>query len=93
VYYTVYYFFVKFNFSLAFHPILFTTCDAMKNTATTETAAPFLTAAELQKRWRVSAMYLHRLRAAGRLSVMRIGKRAVRYALAEVLKIEAESIA
>ena len=55
--------------------------------------SPFLTAAELQKRWRVSAMYLHRLRAAGRLSVMRIGKRAVRYALADVLRIEAESAA
>lgn len=58
---------------------------------TTAPESPFLTAAELQKRWRVSAMYLHRLRAAGRLSVMRIGKRAVRYAMADVLRIEAES--
>ena len=66
---------------------------ANKNTGnTTASETPFLTAAELQKRWRVSGMYLHRLRAAGRLSVMRIGQRAVRSTMAEVLKIEAESI-
>jgi len=53
---------------------------------------PFLTAAELQKRWRVSGMYLLRLRRAGRISVMRIAKRSVLYALADVLKIEAESM-
>jgi hypothetical protein len=60
---------------------------------TTGSESPFLTSAELQKRWKVSAMYLHRLRAAGRLSVLRLGKRAIRYALADVLKIEAESVA
>ena len=55
--------------------------------------SPFVTGAELQKRWKVSQMYLFRLRAAGRLSVMRIGKRAIRYSLEDVRRIEAESVA
>ena len=59
----------------------------------TESPAPFLTSAELRYRWKKSAMFLHRLRRDGRLGVTRIGKRAVLYALADVLKIEAESAA
>jgi hypothetical protein len=62
-----------------------------ENTASSQ--SPFLTAAELQQRWKVSAMYLHRLRVTSRLSVLKIGGRAVRYALADILKIEAESVA
>lgn len=65
----------------------------MKNKSTTESPATFLTAAELRQRWKVSGMFLHRIRRDGRLSVTRIGKRGVRYAMADVLKIEAESAA
>lgn len=66
----------------------------MKSKTTNNHPAPsFITAAELQERWKCSGMFLHRLRAAGRIGVTRIGKRAVRYALADVLKIEAESAA
>jgi predicted site-specific integrase-resolvase len=65
----------------------------MKNKTTIETTASFLTAKELSQRWKVSLMFLHRLRRGGRLPVTRISKRAVRFALADVLKIEAESAA
>ncbi len=65
----------------------------MKTNTTTESFAPFLTAAELRQRWKVSGMFLHRIRRDGRLPVTRIGKRGVRFALADVLKIEAESAA
>lgn len=65
----------------------------MKTDPTNPPTAPFLTAAELRQRWSVSGMFLHRLRQAGRLPVTRIGKRAVRYALSDILKIEAESAA
>ena len=61
------------------------------NETTAESLPPFLTPAELRQRWKVSGMYLHRLRAAGRISVIRIGARAVRYKMEDVLKIEAES--
>jgi hypothetical protein len=66
----------------------------MKSTTThPHPSAPYITAAELRERWKCSGMFLHRLRAAGRIGVTRIGKRAVRYALADVLKIESESAA
>lgn len=52
----------------------------------------FITAAELRKRWIVSGMFLHRMRKTGKLSVIRIGKRGVRFALSDILKIEAESV-
>jgi hypothetical protein len=38
-------------------------------------------------------MFLHRLRRAGRLTAYKIGKRGVRFALSDILKIEAESAA
>lgn len=63
----------------------------MKSNNHTESSAPFLTAKELRQRWKVSGMFLHRIRRDGRLPVTRIGKRGVRYAMADVLKIEAES--
>lgn len=57
----------------------------------TESPAPFLTAAELRQRWKVSGMFLHRLRHAGKLRVYRIGSRGVRFAIADILKLESES--
>ena len=70
-----------------------TTCDAMKNNITTETTAPFLTAAELRQRWKVSGMFLWRMRQKNRLPIYKLGSRGVRFALADVLKIESESAA
>jgi len=62
------------------------------NTTTTTAAAPlFLTPAELRVRWKCSAMYLVRMRAENRLPISKFGKRAVRIAMADVLRIEAES--
>lgn len=57
----------------------------------TESPATFLTAKELCQRWKVSGMFIWRMRRDGRLSTTRIGKRNVRYVLADVLKIEAKS--
>ncbi len=57
------------------------------------TASTFLNTKELRQRWRVSGMFIWRMRRDGRLSVTRIGKRNVLYALADVLKIEAEAAA
>ena len=65
----------------------------MKNNITTETAAPFLTAKELRDRWKVSGMFLWRMREQNRLPIYKIGSRGVRFALADVLRIEAESAA
>jgi hypothetical protein len=62
-----------------------------KNTTFTAAAAPFLTAAELRQRWRVSGMFLWRMRQKNRLPIYKIGSRGVRFALADVLKIESES--
>ena len=67
--------------------------DVMNNNITTEPAAPFLTAAELRQRWKVSGMFLWRMRQKNRLPIYKLGSRGVRFALADVLKIEAESIA
>lgn len=67
--------------------------NAKATTTTTTPTPPFLTAADLRKRWQVSGMFLHRLRRAGKLRVYRIGSRGIRYALADVLKIESESAA
>lgn len=65
----------------------------MKPNITTNTTTPFLTAADLRQRWQVSGMFIHRLRHAGRLRAYKIGKRGVRFALSDILKIEAESAA
>ncbi|MDB6135358.1 MAG: hypothetical protein JWM59_3601 [Verrucomicrobiales bacterium] len=65
----------------------------MKPTDTAESITPFLTAKDLRERWKVSGMFLHRIRAAGRLPVYKIGKRGVRFALTDVVRIESESAA
>jgi hypothetical protein len=65
----------------------------MKNNITTETTTPFLTAAELRQRWKVSGMFLWRMRQKNRLPIYKLGSRGVRFALADVLKIESESAA
>ena len=56
-----------------------------------EPPALFLTAAELGNRWKVSLMFLWRKRRDGLLPAYKIGKRGVRFALADVIRIEAES--
>ncbi len=65
----------------------------MKTNPTTSEPTTFLTPAELRARWRVSGMFLWRLRRDGKLSIYRIGARGVRYALAEILQIEKQSAA
>lgn len=65
----------------------------MKNNIPKETVAPFLTAAELRQRWKVSGMFLWRMRQKNRLPIYKLGSRGVRFALADVLKIESESAA
>ncbi|MFZ4764338.1 MAG: helix-turn-helix transcriptional regulator [Roseimicrobium sp.] len=57
----------------------------------TTSPTSFLTAQELRKRWRVSAMFLWRLRRKGKLSAFKIGERNVRFSMAEVERIEAEA--
>lgn len=51
---------------------------------------PFLTPKQLAKRWKCSTMKLRRMRRSGKLPVTYI-VRSARYALAEVVRIEAES--
>ncbi len=65
----------------------------MKNNVTPAEPAPFLTPAELCQRWKVSGMFLWRMRQKNRLPVYKIGSRGVRFAMADVLKIESESAA
>ena len=50
----------------------------------------FLTPAQLAQRWHVTQMTLRRWRKAGRIHVHHFG-RLVRFSLAEVEKVEAES--
>lgn len=56
------------------------------------TPSHYLTAAELRLRWKVSGMFLWRLRRDGRLPIYKIGARGVRYAMTDILKIESESV-
>jgi hypothetical protein len=65
----------------------------MKNNVTPASPAPFLTPVELRHRWTMSGMTLWRMRRDGRLPSYKIGKRGVRFAMADVLKIESESAA
>jgi hypothetical protein len=65
----------------------------MINNIPKETAAPFLTAAELRQRWKVSGMFLWRMRQQNRLPIYKIGSRGIRFALVDVVKIESESAA
>ena len=65
-----------------------------KQDATKSTTAPvYLTAAELRARWKVSGMFLHRMRRAGKLKAHKIGERGVRFAVSEILVIEAQAAA
>lgn len=50
----------------------------------------FLTAAELRNRWRVSDMFLWRLRQKGKLTVYKLG-RNVRFAVTEIQRIETDA--
>lgn len=65
-----------------------------KQDATESTTAPvYLTAAELRARWKVSGMFLHRMRHAGKLKAHKIGARGVRFAISEILVIEKQAAA
>ncbi len=69
--------------------------NTMKVDQTTVIASPpgFLTPAELRARWKVSAMFLWRMRRDGKLRPYKFGVRGVRYSLAEVARIEQEAAA
>ncbi len=56
-----------------------------------EATERFLTAAELRARWKVSGMFLWRLRHRGKLTAYKIGTRGIRFAVADVLNIEAQA--
>lgn len=64
--------------------------DAMKSTSHTN-APEYLTPSELRQRWKVSAMFLWRLRRDGRMKITKIGSRGVRIAMSEIERIERES--
>jgi len=68
-------------------------CGLMKNNVTPVEPAPFLTPAELRQRWKVSGMFLYRMRQKNRLPIYKIGSRGIRFALVDVVKIESESAA
>lgn len=64
----------------------------MKSTNTPQAlTAGYLTPAELRQRWKVSAMFLWRLRRDGKLKITRIGSRGVRIAMSEIERIEREA--
>jgi len=52
----------------------------------------FLTQSELRKRWKVSGMFLWRLRRDNKMPSYRIGPRGVRFAVEDVLKFETQSV-
>lgn len=52
----------------------------------------FLTAADLRARWRVSGMFLWRMRNKGTLNAYKIGARGVRFSLADIERIERQSM-
>lgn len=57
----------------------------------TTSPAQFLTPAELRARWKVSGMFLWRLRQRGKLTPYKIGTRGIRFAVADITRIEAEA--
>jgi hypothetical protein len=64
----------------------------MKTQATPQApAAGYLTPSELRQRWRVSAMFLWRLRRDKKLKITKFGSRGVRFAMAEIERIEREA--
>lgn len=52
----------------------------------------FLTAADLRARWRVSGMFLWRMRNKGALNAYKIGERGVRFSLADIERIERDAM-
>ena len=54
-------------------------------------AAGYLTPSELRQRWKVSAMFLWRLRRDGKLRITKFGSRGVRIAMSEIERIEREA--
>ena len=54
-------------------------------------APVFLTTAELCARWKVSVMFVWRLRQQGKLHACKLSRRRVRYALTDIERFEAES--
>jgi hypothetical protein len=63
----------------------------MHTSNTNQIEQTFLTPAELKARWKVSSMFLWRLRRNGRLPAHIIGSRGIRFALSDILRLEAES--
>jgi hypothetical protein len=64
----------------------------MKTQATLQApAVGYLTPSELRKRWKVSAMFLWRLRRDGKLKITKFGSRGVRIAMSEIERLERES--
>ncbi len=51
---------------------------------------PFLTPAELAARWKITPMTLRRWRRMGRIKALHLG-RGIRFALADIEKIETDS--
>jgi hypothetical protein len=54
-------------------------------------AAEYLTPFELRQRWKVSGMFLWRLRRDGKLKITKFGSRGVRIAMSEIERIEREA--
>ena len=68
------------------------TTDAMKSKDTPHSpSAEFLTPSDLRQRWKVSSMFLWRLRRDGKLKVTKFGSRGVRIAMGEIERIEREA--
>jgi predicted DNA-binding transcriptional regulator AlpA len=65
----------------------------MKTQYITAPEAKLITGKALATRWNCSQMHLWRMRRDGRLSALMLGKRAIRYRLSDILRIEAESAA
>lgn len=64
-----------------------------KPSSIASTPAVFLTATELRQRWKVSAMFLWRLRRKGTLPAYKLGERGVRFSLSDIERIEAQAVA
>lgn len=64
----------------------------MSKPESTVTPAPeFLTVSQLRTRWKVSAMFIWRMRRDGKLKAYKLGERGVRFLVADVAAIEASA--
>jgi predicted site-specific integrase-resolvase len=63
----------------------------MNRTTLHAPAAGYLTPSELRQRWKVSAMFLWRLRRDGKLRITKLGSRGIRIALSEIERFEREA--